>query len=296
VNTEPWLPCRQVRLLKIIASRDLSIDADELESRLQSLLCIVPDMGTSPSESGWSSVCMDLPHSAWAQTHGTARVLMLHAHAAGSAVTTMKASLLTALLQDVDHLPAKLIALRDVFPTANVSALVASKPSILLATAPDVERSAAQLKGLLQVDSIDRCAGITCAYVPATPPTTHVLQSPVQLSHPEACLQLATCSPIAIPAAIPPATCCTLTLCSPTAEVVACRPHLNSDLQTTRPFHMSQTSAGCAFSHFLPPAHADSLAYVVLIRDTHRSQRCSQRQSLASWDSGADAILLDATS
>lgn len=87
-------PCLQARLIKLIVASNINIPARDIEYRVFELTLLVPDLAKR-----------------------------LH---------NISPSTLATLLQNTTQVAARLISLRQLLPTANVGALVARQPDILL--------------------------------------------------------------------------------------------------------------------------------------------------------------------
>ena len=110
----------KLRLAVTIVARDLRLDPATVYSRLDSLRVLIPDLGARMS--------------------------------------TMRAGDLARLAASVTDVAAALIRLRSVFPRANVSAMVAKRPDLLLLPAGEVERRAAALRLLMPGVDADAAA------------------------------------------------------------------------------------------------------------------------------------------
>ena len=101
-------------------ARELQLDAAVVEARLESLRVLVPDLA--------------------------------------SRMSTMRAGDLARLAASVSDVAQAMVRLRRVFPTANVSAMVAKRPELLLMPAQDVEARAKALRELLPGVDADAAA------------------------------------------------------------------------------------------------------------------------------------------
>ena len=116
----PAFQSGKLRLAVTIVARDLRLDPSTVYSRLDSLRVLIPDLGARMS--------------------------------------TMRAGDLARLAASVTDVAAALIRLRSVFPRANVSAMVAKRPDLLLLPAGEVERRAAALRLLMPGVDADAAA------------------------------------------------------------------------------------------------------------------------------------------
>lgn len=110
--------CVQVRLIKYVAAESLHISYDEVEERLATLLLLVPDLR--------------------------------------SQVNSMKPKVLAALLNDVTAVANRLVELTEVFPRADIAAMVGRQPPLMLSQPPALRESADRLMLLLQLEDVDR--------------------------------------------------------------------------------------------------------------------------------------------
>jgi hypothetical protein len=114
-----WNDCLKARLVARVAGAALGLSAAEADARLARLAALLPDLG---------------------------------AKAAG-----MPPELVGRLLEDVDAIPARLVALKAVFPGANAAVLAMRQPALVLGFDPDhLAAVAAQLRALLPRLEIDR--------------------------------------------------------------------------------------------------------------------------------------------
>lgn len=81
---------------------------------------------------------------------------------AAGRIQRLQPSLLAALTSDLQATSSKLLALRELLPEANVSAVVAGRPQLLQQEAAEVQQAVTALQKLLGVKHVDRCAGAVC--------------------------------------------------------------------------------------------------------------------------------------
>jgi hypothetical protein len=81
--------------------------------------------------------------------------LLLYLSAAGS-IQRLQPSLLSALTADLQVTSSRLLALRELLPQANVSAVVAGRPQLLLQETAEVQQAVQALQQLLGVQQVDR--------------------------------------------------------------------------------------------------------------------------------------------
>ena len=115
--------CSQAGKLKLAitcVARELQLDISVVEARLESLRVLVPDLA--------------------------------------SRMSTMRAGDLARLAASVSDVAQAMVRLRRVFPTANVSAMVAKRPELLLMPAQEIEARAKALRELLPGVDADAAA------------------------------------------------------------------------------------------------------------------------------------------
>ena len=134
----------QARLVTIAAAHKLKVSQEVLEARLEALLYLVPDLGEHARE---RFVAFSLLTDSYNAT----------LHPAASKVVNMKPSILAALLGNLDVSSQRLLELKEIFPDANISLLVAAQPELLFHDTREIGSRAAKLKSLLDDDKIDRC-------------------------------------------------------------------------------------------------------------------------------------------
>lgn len=76
---------------------------------------------------------------------------------AAGRIPRLQPSLLAALTSDLNTTSSRLLGLRELLPDANVSALVAARPQLLLQDTAEVQSSVTALQRLLGVEHVDRC-------------------------------------------------------------------------------------------------------------------------------------------
>lgn len=162
-----WSDANKARLVGITAAAELGLPWPEMQSRLDALAVLMPDIGSriaslrpalvaplvrdldqlpgaaAAAAAGardelrpratWAPWCA-VSTTPWAQ-HPGARM-----HARASATCTPLCS------------PGRMIALRELLPGANIGALVASSPQVLLKSEAQLAAAVAELKRLLDVD------------------------------------------------------------------------------------------------------------------------------------------------
>lgn len=144
----------QARLIALVAAQQLSLPMSEMESRLEALMVILPDLGR------WR-LRLARPCAACHQSEQPVLITRHTAvcgpcpHAAGR-IPRLQPSLLAALTADLNTTSSRLLGLRELLPDANVSALVAGRPQLLLQDTAEVQSSVTALQRLLGVDHVDR--------------------------------------------------------------------------------------------------------------------------------------------
>lgn len=103
--------------MKYVAAQSMGISADDAQARLEQLALVLPDLQSQ-----------------------------LH---------TMHPSVLSALLQDVEAVAEKMLALRRLFPAANVSGMVCAQPRRFVTHSIErITRDKAALQALLGIDAV----------------------------------------------------------------------------------------------------------------------------------------------
>ena len=110
----------KMKLAITCVARELQLDVSVVEARLESLRVLVPDLS--------------------------------------SRMSTMRAGDLARLAASVSDVAQAMVRLRRVFPTANVSAMVAKRPELLLMPAQEIEARAKALRELLPGVDADAAA------------------------------------------------------------------------------------------------------------------------------------------
>jgi hypothetical protein len=72
-------------------------------------------------------------------------------------VRSLHPGLLAQLVADMPATTRRLLGLRELLPSANVSGLVAARPQLLLAQTQDVADAISRLQQALRVPAVDRC-------------------------------------------------------------------------------------------------------------------------------------------
>jgi len=109
-----WTEANQARLVALTAAQQLGMPFNEMEERLDRLALLLPDIGTR--------------------------------------LASLRPALVAPLVRDLEQLPGRMIALRALLPGANISALVASAPQVLLRTESELTTAVAKLKEMLSID------------------------------------------------------------------------------------------------------------------------------------------------
>lgn len=113
-----WTEENKARLIALVAAQQLSLPMAEMEARLEALMVMLPDLA--------------------------------------GCIPRLQPSLLAALTSDLSTTSSRLLGLRELLPDANVSALVAARPQLLLQDTAEVQASVAALQQLLGVEHVDR--------------------------------------------------------------------------------------------------------------------------------------------
>ena len=119
-HTSSFSQAGKLKLAITCVARELQLDISVVEARLESLRVLVPDLA--------------------------------------SRMSTMRAGDLARLAASVSDVAQAMVRLRRVFPTANVSAMVAKRPELLLMPAQDIEARAKALRELLPGVDADAAA------------------------------------------------------------------------------------------------------------------------------------------
>ncbi|KAI8473756.1 MAG: hypothetical protein J3K34DRAFT_164915 [Monoraphidium minutum] len=109
-----WTEANQARLVALTAAQELGLPFPAMEARLDALAGLLPDVGAR--------------------------------------IAGLRPALVAPLVRDLEQLPGRLIALRELLPGANISALVAGAPQILLKREDELRAAVAGLKALLDLD------------------------------------------------------------------------------------------------------------------------------------------------
>ncbi|KIZ03573.1 hypothetical protein MNEG_4388 [Monoraphidium neglectum] len=70
----------------------------------------------------------------------------------GTRLASLRPQLVAPLVRDLEQLPGRMIALRELLPSANISAVVAAAPQVLLKGEDELRAAVAALRRLMAVD------------------------------------------------------------------------------------------------------------------------------------------------
>eukprot|EP00877_Chromochloris_zofingiensis_P011719 jgi/Chrzof1/6800/Cz19g10070.t1 len=118
-----WTEANKARLIAIIAAQQLDISMSDMEQRLDSLMLLLPDLA--------------------------------------GRLSSIQPAMVAALVQHLSLLPARLIAMKELFPCTNISVMVMQRPQLLLQTSEALASAAERLKQLLHLNDIDRLVEAT---------------------------------------------------------------------------------------------------------------------------------------
>lgn len=113
-----WTEELKVGLLKTTVAQKMEIGMADLEGQLNNLSVLVPDLG--------------------------------------GRIGSMKFDLLLGLLTSMDKIPGQLLLLKEIFPQADISAMVTTRPQLLLEAAEGIRDQRRQLTETLGTEEVDR--------------------------------------------------------------------------------------------------------------------------------------------